>query len=152
MKDITHAHVFTPWLWLSISKPDWWKKRDRGYERWPQNTSSQTTQRRKMAERTRCRDRSPSLIRGRLVREIRPLGKALCLACLRLPVIIIKDDSPTVIAEQSSHLERRPMRMKTQKLDRTGLMNNHMHCHRHYNLFQDVLLIIFYILIVWVFL
>lgn len=46
-----------------------------------------------------------SLIRGRLVQEIRPPSKALCLACLRLPVIIIKAVSPTATAEQSSHLE-----------------------------------------------
>lgn len=67
------------------------------------------------SSRKRCTYRSLSLIRGRLVQEIRPLGKALCLACLRLPVIIIKDVSPTATAEQSSHLERRPIRMKTRK-------------------------------------
>lgn len=133
MEDITHAHVFTPWVWLSVSKPD----RRRGTEalRGDHRTLCRKQhQKGKTAERTRCRDRSPSLIRGRLVQEIRPLGKALCLACLRLPVIIIKNDSPMATAEQSSHFERSPMRMKTQKLDRTGLVNNHMHCYRHYNL------------------
>lgn len=43
--------------------------------------------------------RDLSLISGRLVREIRPLGKALYLACLRLPVIIIKAISPMATAE-----------------------------------------------------
>lgn len=52
------------------------------------------------------------------MQEIRPLGKALCLACLRLPVIIIKAASPTATAEQSSHLERQPVRRKIKK-DRT---------------------------------
>lgn len=33
------------------------------------------------------------------MREIRPLGKALYLACLRLPVIIIKAISPMATAE-----------------------------------------------------
>lgn len=52
------------------------------------------------------------------MQEIRPLGKALCLACLRLPVIIIKAASPTATAEQSSHLERHSTRKKI-KEDRT---------------------------------
>lgn len=54
------------------------------------------------------------------MREIRPLGKALCLACLRLPVIIIKAVSQTAAAEQSSHLERRPVRRKIKKDRATG--------------------------------
>lgn len=58
-------------------------------------------------KKKRYTDRGLSLISGRLVQEIRPLGEASCLACLRLPVIIIK-----AAAEQSSHLERHPMRTK----------------------------------------
>lgn len=41
-------------------------------------------------DRRRNTEGGLSLISGRLVREIRPLGKASCIACLRLPVIIIK--------------------------------------------------------------
>lgn len=74
--------------------------------------------RKKRADRTRNTDRGLSLISGRLVQEIRPLGKALYLAYLRLPVIIIKAVSPTATAEQSSHLERHPVRRKIKK-DRT---------------------------------
>ena len=49
------------------------------------------------------------------MQEIRPLGKALYLACLRLPVIIIKAAAPTATAEQSSHLERHPVRRRRRK-------------------------------------
>lgn len=41
-------------------------------------------------DRRRNTEGGLSLISGRLVREIRPLGKASCIACLRLPVIIIR--------------------------------------------------------------
>lgn len=44
--------------------------------------------------------------------------QGVVLSCLRLPVIIIKAVSPTVTAEQSSHLERWPLRRKIKK-DRT---------------------------------
>lgn len=41
-------------------------------------------------DRRRNTEGGLSLVSGRLVREIRPLGKASCIACLRLPVIIIR--------------------------------------------------------------
>lgn len=77
--------------------------------------------RKKRAERQKKihTDTGLSLISPRFMWEIRPQGEALCLACLRLPVIIIKAASPTATAEQSSHLERRPVRRKI-KIDRTA--------------------------------
>lgn len=41
-------------------------------------------------DRRRNTEGGLSLISGRLEREIRPLGKASCIACVRLPVIIIR--------------------------------------------------------------
>lgn len=81
-----------------------------------QNNSSRTKKGPKGLQITRKRKRRTetekdtqtrglSFISRRLVQEIRPRDKASCLACLRLPVIIIKAVSSMAAAEQSSHLE-----------------------------------------------
>lgn len=80
---------------------------------------SEIIRRNEQRDRKRHTDIGFSLISGRFEPEIRPLGEALCLARLRLPVIIIKAASPTATAEQSSHLERHPVRRKIKK-DRTA--------------------------------
>ena len=72
----------------------------------------ETRGRKEQRDTARCTERGLSLISGRLEQEIRPQGKAVYLAYLRFPVIIIKAVFPTATAEQSSLLERHPVRRK----------------------------------------